>query len=323
MLPFLQLPYFNYVHKSRKGLSSIFTNTIFQLNRNLQLYLQKSKIVKISTDWRPSVICISKNSFNRDNAFKLTNWISYKYGFGTYLHRIEEYYSRKSFEKSQQELNRLIHNYGDKSHVYIDTIISPSYTSAIAHAIQIPSISGMENNMLLLEYDKENPDELADIIDNFKLITSGNFDVCILASSRKPIIYKNGIHIWIKTTDTDNANLMILLSFILLGHPDWKNSDIMIFEICKQDEINEVENQMNELIYKGRLPITSKNIKILVEEEGKPYKLIINSYSANAGLTIIGFHEDSIKHLGTTTFEGYNDLGNVIFVNSLKNKLIE
>mgnify|MGYP001392132224 CR=1 FL=1 len=315
--------YINYVHKSRKGLSSIFTNTIFQLNRNLQLYLQKSKIVKISTDWRPSVICISKNSFNRDNAFKLTNWISYKYGFGTYLHRIEEYYSRKSFEKSQQELNRLIHNYGDKSHVYIDTIVSPSYTSAIAHAIQIPSISGMENNMLLLEYDKENPDELADIIDNFKLITSGNFDVCILASSRKPIIYKNGIHIWIKTTDTDNANLMILLSFILLGHPDWKNSDIMIFEICKQDEINEVENQMNELIYKGRLPITSKNIKILVEEEGKPYKLIINSYSANAGLTIIGFHEDSIKHLGTTTFEGYNDLGNVIFVNSLKNKLIE
>jgi hypothetical protein len=239
------------------------------------------------------------------------------------LHRIEEYYSRKSFEKSQQELNRLIHNYGDKSHVYIDTIISPSYTSAIANAIQIPSISGMENNMLLLEYDKENPDELADIIDNFKLITSGNFDVCILASSRKPIIYKNGIHIWIKTTDTDNANLMILLSFILLGHPDWKNSDIMIFEICKQDEINEVENQMNELIYKGRLPITSKNFKILVEEEGKPYKLIINSYSANAGLTIIGFHEDSIKHLGTTIFEGYNDLGNVIFVNSLKNKLIE
>lgn len=315
--------YINYVHKNRKGLSSIFTNTIFQLNRNLQLYLQKSKIVKTSTDWRPSVICISKNSFNRDSAFKLTNWISYKYGFGTYLHRIEEYCSKNSFEKSQQELNRLIHNYGDKSHVYIDTIISPSYTSAIAQAIQIPSISGMENNMLILEYDKENPDGLTDIIDNFKLINSGNFDVCILASSRKPIIFKNGIHIWIKTTDTENANLMIILSFILLGHPDWKNSDIMIFDICKQGEIKEVKKQMNELIDKGRLPITSQNVKILVEEEGKPFKSIINSYSVNAGLTIIGFHEDSIKHLDTDTFEGYNDLGNVLFVNSFKNKLID
>ncbi len=315
--------FINYIHRNRKGLSSIFTNTIFQLNRNLQLYLQKSRIVKTSTDWRPSVICISKNSFNRDNAFKLTNWISYKYGFGTYLHRIEEYCSRNSFEKSREELSRLIHNYGDNSHVYIDTIISPSYTSAIAQAIQIPSISGMENNMLILEYDKENPDGLVDIIDNFKLINSDNFDVCILASSRKPIIYKNGIHIWIKTTDTENANLMIILSYILLGHPDWKNSDIKIFDICKQGEIEEVKKQMNELIDKGRLPITALNVKILVEEEEKPSKAIINSYSVNAGLTIIGFHEGSIKHLDTSTFEGYNDLGNILFVNSFKNKLIE
>lgn len=80
---------------------------------------------------------------------------------------------------------------------------------------------------------------------------------------------------------------------------------------------------MNELIEKGRLPITTQNVKILIEEEGKPYKSIINSYSVNAGLTIIGFHVDSIKHLETNIFEGYNDLGNVLFVNSFKNKLIE
>jgi amino acid transporter len=315
--------YINYFHKNRKGLSSIFTNTIFQVNRNLQLYLQKSKVVKSSTEWRPSVICLSKNSFSRDNAFRLTNWISYKYGFGTYLHRIEDYCSKNSFDKSQQELSRLIHNYGDISHVYIDTLISPSYTGAISQAIQIPSISGMENNMLILEFDKENPDELLNIIDNFKLINSGNFDVCILASSRKPIIYKNGIHIWIKTTDTENANLMIILSFILLGHPDWKKSDIKIFEICKQGEIGEVKKQMNELIEKGRLPITSQNIKILEEEKGKSYKSIINSNSADAGLTIIGFHEDSIKHLETSVFEGLDSLGNILFVNSFKSKVIE
>lgn len=315
--------YINYFHKNRKGLSSIFTNTIFQVNRNLQLYLQKSRIVRASTDWRPSVICLSQNSFARDNAFRLTNWISYKYGFGTYLHRMEDYCSKKSFQKSQEELTRLIHNYGDASHVYIDTIISPSYTSAISQAIQIPSISGMENNMLILEYDKDNPEELVEIIDNFKLINSSSFDVCILASSRKPIIYKNGIHVWIKTTDADNANLMIILSFILLGHPDWKKSDIKIFDICKKSEIAEVKKQMNELIEKGRLPITAQNIKIMVEEEGLSYKSIINTNSSDAGLTIMGFHEDSIKHTETSPFSGFDDLGNILFVNSFKNKTIE
>ncbi|MEZ4907223.1 MAG: hypothetical protein R2771_06195 [Saprospiraceae bacterium] len=43
---------------------------------------------------------------------------------------------------------------------------------------QISSISGMENNMIILEFDKENPTGLTDIIDNFKLINSGDFDVC-------------------------------------------------------------------------------------------------------------------------------------------------
>ena len=38
--------YVNNYHRNRKGLSSIFANTIFQLNRNLQLYLQKSKIIR-------------------------------------------------------------------------------------------------------------------------------------------------------------------------------------------------------------------------------------------------------------------------------------
>ena len=315
--------YINYVHKNRKGLSSIFTNTIFQLNRNLQLYLQKSKFIKSSTDWRPSVICMSKNSFNRDNAFRLTNWISYKYGFGTYLHRIEDYCSKNTFEASQNELQRLVHFYGDVSHVYIDTIVSPSFTSAIAQAIQIPSISGMENNMLILEYDKENPEGLKEIVENFKLINSSNFDVCILAASRKPIIFKNGIHIWIRTSDADNANLMIILSFIILGHPNWKKSDIKIFDICKESELAEVKKQRNELIEKGRLPITSQNIKILVEEEGKSYKSIINENSANAGLTIIGFHEGNIKRLETSIFEGYEALGNILFVNSFNSKVID
>ncbi|WP_224490884.1 hypothetical protein [Robertkochia flava] len=60
-----------------------------------------------------------------------------------------------------------------------------------------------------------------------------------------------------------------------------------------------------------------------MEEEGKSYKSIINSNSANAGLTIIGFHEDSLRHLGVNAFEGYGDLGSILFVNSFTQKLIE
>ena len=176
--------------------------------------------------------------------------------------------------------------------------------------------------MLLLEYDKENPEELSDIVENYKLVNAGKFDVAILASSRKPVLYKNGIHVWIKTLDEENANLMIILSYILLGHPDWSKSDIKIFDVCKKSEEASVKARMNELIEKGRLPITPQSVKIIIEEEGVSYKTLINKYSTDAGLTIIGFIGENIKHPEDQTFNGYDNLGNILFVNSYEIKHI-
>ncbi|MFO7922743.1 MAG: amino acid permease [Bacteroidales bacterium] len=315
--------YVNSYNRHRKNLASIFTNAIMQINRSMQIYFQKKRVSGADSEWRPSAICISKYSFERDNAIRLLNWISYRYGFGTYLHRIEGYYSKSTFEQSKIELARLIKNVGAESYVYVDTIISPSNTSAIAQSIQIPGIAGMENNMIIFEYDKEKPDELDDIIDNIKLVRSGNFDVCILASSRKPVIFKNGIHVWIKSIDEDNANLMILLSFIILGHPDWQGSNISIFDICREDEIREVRKRMKELVESGRLPITTQNIRFIIQKEGIKPKSIINENSADAGLTIIGFREESLKRDQEELLKGYDEPGNILFVNACSKKIIE
>lgn len=313
----------NTYHAKRKGLVSIFANTIFQINRTLQVYLQKRSSHKTYSEWRPSAICISKYSFERNNAFRLLSWISYRYGFGTYLHRIDGYYSKSTYQQAKDELQKLLRNIQTDSYVYIDTLISPSYTTAVAQAIQIPGIAGMENNMIIFEFDKENPEELTAIIDNFNLVNAGNFDVCILAASRKPIYFKNGIHLWIKSSDSENANLMILLSFIILGHPDWHNGNIRIFDICKPEELDETRNRMNELIQSGRLPITSQNIEMIVQKEEISPKKLINTYSSDAGLTIIGFREEILKHEGDKLFTGYDDLGNLLFVNSCTRKTID
>ncbi len=315
--------YMDYYHKHRRGLSSIFANTIFQLNRALQLFLQSGKVGRENVDWKPSAICISKNSFERDNAFRLLNWISYKYGFGTYLHRIEGLYSAETNQQAEEELTKLISYYGHDSHVYIDTIISPSYTSAIAQSIQIPGISGMENNMIILEFDKDNPVELSQILSNYKIINSGNFDICILGSSRKPIIFKNGIHVWIRTTDENNANLMIILSYIMLGHPDWKKSDIKIFQICRPDEYQNVLEQMEVILTNGRLPITNQNIHVLVNDQDEPEIDIINRNSSDAGLTIVGFKEKDVEMDNQKLFVSHQNLGNVLFVNSNHNMILE
>ncbi|MBS0010300.1 MAG: hypothetical protein KFF49_02755 [Bacteroidales bacterium] len=315
--------YINYYHRDRQGLESIFANALFQLNRNLQVYLQKSSGKKTQQEWRPSAICISKNSFERDTAFRLLNWISFRYGFGTYLHRIEGYYSKKAHTEAQQTLKTLVKSFDHiENHVFIDTLISPSYTSAIAQAIQLPGISGMENNMVIFEYSKERPEELIEIMENHSLVNAGDFDVCILASSHRNIVCKQGIHVWVKSTDEYNANLMILLSFIISGHPDWKRSHIKIFDICKPDHYSEVMENNRKLIKEGRLPITEKNIEIIIEEPGTNPRELICKNSRDAALTLIGFRGESLKH-DEDVFSGYVELGTILFVNSHNQKMIE
>ena len=78
----------SYTHKERGGLQNIFQGAIFQLSRNIQVFIQKSKKAATENKWRPAAICISDSSFERERALNLLNWISYMYGFGTYIHLI-------------------------------------------------------------------------------------------------------------------------------------------------------------------------------------------------------------------------------------------
>lgn len=311
--------YINHYNKERGGLQSIFANAIFQINRNIQVYLQRTKNAQPEQEWRPSAICISSDSLKRDQIFKLLNWFSYKYGFSTYLHLIPGYYSKATYLQSKAELKELISRTTDtQGQIYIDTLISPSYTSAIAQAIQLPGIAGMENNMVVFEYEKETAHNLSNIIDNYALVKAGDFDICIMASSHRTINFTNGIHIWIKSTDHDNANLMIMLSFIILGHRDWRKSSIKIFEISPVDRIEETRIRLEKLVKAGRLPITTHNIEIIEQQHELPIKEVINKHSSKAALTILGFRGEMIKHQKEALFNGYENLGNILFVNSRK-----
>ena len=176
--------------------------------------------------------------------------------------------------------------------------------------------------MLILEYDRENPDNLGGIIDNFSLVNAGKFDVCILGSSARSMNFKNGIHVWLRSLDQDNAHLMILLSFIIQGHPVWRKGKITIFQLCKPGTITETRRSLEELISSGRLPITTKNIEIIEEDPMKSYIEIVDENSDQAALTIVGFTGESLKLGGKKVFEEYKKDGHILFVSAAERKEI-
>jgi hypothetical protein len=206
----------------------------------------------------------------------------------------------------------------------LETIISPSNTGAIAQAIQQPGISGQPNNTMLFEFKKGEREWLAEIIANYSILKVAAYDLCILASSDRGFGYRKNIHIWIRKEDYDNANLMILLSYIILGHPDWRKGEINIFATFPEKDLKHEREYLTELTASGRLPISANNISVLPIEAGINRKDLINEYSIDADLTLIGFHSSTMKtEKAIELFEGYDKIGNVLFVNTLTSKFIK
>ncbi len=321
----MTLIYFTLSRYQKKGdMASMFRGVIFQVSRNLQVFLQKRKSLTNDDAWRPSVISISRDSFERFASFDLVRWISHKIGFGMYIHHIDGYLSSETSELAAESHQRLIKlQQISKSSVFVDTIINPDYSNSISQVLQLPGISGQDNNMILFEFNKHNIEPCQEIIDNLSLARAVNYDICILASSDKDFGYNAEIHLWITSSDYQNANLMIYLAYIIIGHPDWKKGgEIKLFAVYPEEEINEQREKLQDMIKSGRLPISANNIELIPLSENKTNKEVINEKSRDADLTIVGFRYELVKHSGKELFMGYDKIGNVLFVNALKEKSI-
>ena len=309
--------------RKEKGLVNLFRGVVFQLSRQLQILAQRADREDLDEHWRPFTICVSQDTFMRRSAFDMLRWISLKYGFGTYIHYIKGFLTEKTNQESREILNKLIQlAAGTKNRVYLDTIISPSYTSAIAQVIQLSGISGKGNNMILFEFSQNNPEALEEALNTHDILFATGFDLCVLNTSYKGFGYKKQIHIWITSADYDNANLMILLGYIILGHPEWKEGIIKIFAIYQPEEADRRKEELKELIREGRLPISLANLSLISAREDKQARELIGETSMDADLTIIGFRHEQLKTEGFRLYTGYDRLGNVLFVSANKKKEI-
>ena len=321
----IMILFYYYISKSsldKREIVTLFRDVLVQFARQLQILLQKKDQDSTNLHWRPFVVSISNAFSERTHAFEMTRWISHKYGFGTYIHYIKGYLSKQLVIESEYIKNKLIKGYPD-SNVYIDSLISPSYTSALAQVVQLSSISGKKNNLILLEYCDDDKKSFEHVISNFNLLQSTGYDVAILRSNKQKEDKKEEIHIWISSRDYENSNMMILLGYMILGHPDWHNAKIKVFSIYPRDEFQKYKERMIRLMDSGRLPISPYNMKMIPQDSKISTKDIIKERSQNSDLTIIGFRSELVKKRRLEIYEGYNGLGNILFVNSIRGKDID
>ena len=305
---------YSVIRRSRQGsddLAQIFQGVMTQATRYLQIRLQKMP----PDDWRPSVILITPRTFDRSAPIQLLEWLCNRYGFGTYFHHIQGRLDQSNFEQSEVVRDRLIEAMSQrKGAIYVDAMISPSMTSALAQSLQMPGVSGMANNTLLMEFGRHDDEEvLEEVVDGMLMAGVPHMNRLVLRHGENFFGTRKSIHVWLTWHDTRNANLMILLSYILLGHRDWLGAEV----------IRERAEESHEMISGGRLLISEKNVVIIPTDDSIDFERLVEVRSSAADLVMVGFTDVQLRKKRGEAFLRFPELRDVLFVSAEETIFIE
>ena len=305
------------VHQDARGMAAIFQGVMFQLTRWLQILLQKNRVSLQAGNWRPSFIALSRHTLDRLAPFELLKWISYRYGFGTFIHYEEGYLSVEQMQSSQQHLDKLIaRTEASGAGIFVDTMVSPSFVTALAQMIQMPGISGLENNSVLFEFSEDHTEELPKIVKGCQLAGSLGFNTCVLRSSENHFGYRRALHVWLTRYDDANASLLILLAYIIMGHPDWKEAELTIFATFPSEELESEVRALHEKITAGRLPISGRSVRPLAADDDGEFNALLAEHSKDADLVMVGYSTGLLERKGQEEFLRHGEVNDVLFVNA-------
>ncbi len=194
--------------------------------------------------------------------------------------------------------------------------------SALGQGLQFPGVSGAENNCILMEFTRDDEEDvLREVVEASHMASAARVSSLVLRHGPHFFGDRTTIHIWLTWHDYRNANLMILLSYIL--HPDWKRGSIRIFAAFPRGEVQEQRTRLQEMVTSGRLPISTKNLQVIGTDEKSDFVQLVQSRSAGADLVIFGFTQARLKEKGAELFLRHESVSDVLFVCAEERVVIE
>ncbi len=306
-------------------LAEMFEGVMTQLTRYLQIRLQPRRAHSESREWRPSVIMVNSRTFDRRSPLEFLRWLCHRHGFGTYLHMIPGVLNADSSRQSKVVKEKLIRLAQDQhSTVYMDTLVSPSMISALAQSLQVPGVSGLPNNTVMFEFSEhDGPEVLEECVESTLFAASTQKTLLVLRHGDFHFGEKKKIHIWLTWNDQNNANSMILLSYVLLGHPDWAKAEISVYAALPREQVQLRKDEFKKLITEGRLPVSEKNVRFHSIDDVESFRRLVARHSGDADLTLIGFNVSGLNSRRGEVFLNHPSLRDVLFVHAPHEIIIE
>ena len=114
-----------------------------------------------------------------------------------------------------------------------------------------------------------------------------------------------------------NAAMMLMLAYIIVGHPEWRTAEIRVFACVGADQGKSGADELSALIGQGRLPISSKNIEMLSVTSRAGIEAEVAYRSSSADLVIAGISSEQIEEGNySDTLQSHAAVNDMLFVHA-------
>jgi len=306
-------------------LAGIFRAVMTQTTRHFQIMLQRTAHERGDREWRPNLIVVGERTFERSAPLQLLTWLCRRQGFGTYLHLTRGELDGATVEGNERLIPRLVGlTEARQSAVVIQPLVAPSPHAALSQALQMPSVTGRRFNSTLLEFMPQDGDALlGEVCEGVTLAWESRISPLVLRHGERFFGSRRDVHLWLTWNDEGNAHMMILLAYVLLGHPDWRNAEIRIFAAFPREQVGEQRIRIAGLIEAGRLPIARRNLRIVPTDDASGFEELVAARSEQADLVLLGFTPAKIEQRGMSYLRRHARLGDVLYVSAAEKIVID
>ncbi len=268
----------------------------FSLARRALLNLER--LTYHAKNWRPNILVFTGQPHNRGPLVEMAQWLSRGYGIVSFFQLlvgdVDQLAQRQLRAVARRQIQTFIRKQNMSAFAEAD-IVDDFYSGAVT-VCQSHGVGGLRPNTVLMGWSGTDEGRVQAL---HLLSTLANLEKSALFlhhDEMRSFGNRKIIDVWWRGHNR-NAELMLLLAYIISQHATWDGACIRLLRVLPRGEGRErTEAHLRALL--ERVRVTAEPV-VIVPPQDEPFNKTVETWSAQTDLTLLGMNQPATEDRGS------------------------
>lgn len=270
-------------------------------------------------NWRPNILVFTGQPHNRERLAQMAEWLTQGHGIVTFVQvlvgNVTQLAGRGLRETARKSIRKYIQD--RRMTAFADAQIVKDFNDGALAIAQSHGVGGLEPNAVMLGWSGTPEGQVSQLKLLHGMIQLDKSVLLLNYDDERKFGQKQIIDVWWGGRG-GNAELMLLLAYLIRQHRAWYNAGIRLIRVIdSKDGYEQTKAHMEELL--SSIRVTAEVIIIVRDDHSRPMADTICQHSGQTDLTVLGMQVPDLETL--EAYRQYLDtlmhrMGSVLLVRS-------